>query len=70
MSPASLALLLKGLDLLVLGIEMAPAIRAAFTDLTASVRVMVKEGRDPTPAEWATLDVLRDAIHQKIQEAH
>ena len=70
MSPASLALLLRGLDLLVLGIEMAPAIREAFTDVTAAVKKMAEEGRDPTPEEWARLDTLRDTIHRQIQEAH
>ena len=70
MTAATLVLLVKGLDLLVLGIEMAPAIRSAFTDMTAAVRLMVEEGRDPTPVEWATLDTLRDTIHRQIQEAH
>ena len=70
MTAATLVLLVQGLDLLVLGIEMAPQIRAAFQDMTAAVRTMVEEDRDPTPAEWATLDTLRDTIHLKIQEAH
>ena len=70
MTAATLILLVKGLDLLVLGIEMAPAIRSAFTDMTSAVRTMVEEGRDPTPAEWATLDTLRDTLHRQIQEAH
>ena len=70
MTAATLILLVKGLDLLVLGIEMAPAIRSAFTDMTSAVRTMVEEGRDPTPAEWAMLDTLRDTLHRQIQEAH
>ena len=67
---SALLLLLKALDLLVLGIEMAPAIREAFSDVTAAVKAMTEEGRDPTPAEWARLDTLRDTIHRQIQEAH
>ena len=70
MSPAALTLLLKGLDLLVLGIEMAPAIREAFSGITRAVQIMVSENRDPTPEEWARLDTLRDTIHRQIQEAH
>ena len=70
MSPAALTLLLKGLDLLVLGLEMAPAIREAFSNVTSAVQVMVYENRDPTPAEWARLDTLRDTLHRSIQEAH
>ncbi len=69
MSPGALTLLLKSLDLLVLGITMTPNIRAAFVDVTASVQIMVTEGREPTAAEWAKLDTLRDSIHRKIQEA-
>ncbi len=67
MSPNALLLLLKGLDLLVLGIQAAPAVRRAFGDITLSVRGMVEEGRDPTPEEWAQLDKLRDTIHHQIQ---
>ncbi|MEE9598176.1 MAG: hypothetical protein V3V96_15500 [Acidiferrobacterales bacterium] len=70
MNPAAFTLLLKGLDVLVLGIEMAPAIRALFQDITSSVRKMVAEERDPTLYEWTQLDKLRDEIHRQIQEAH
>ncbi len=70
MTAATLVLLVKGLDLLVLGIEMAPAIRSAFMDMTAAVRTMVEEGRDPTLTEWARLDELRDTVHRSIQDAH
>ncbi len=70
MTAATLVLLVKGLDLLVLGIEMAPAVRSAFQSITDSVRLMVEEDRDPTPAEWAQLDELRDQVHRSIQTAH
>lgn len=70
MNTSPLILLLRGLDILVLGIEMAPAIRAAFQDLTAVVAVMVSKGRDPTADEWGKLDTLQDAVHAAIQEAH
>lgn len=69
MNVATLILLLKGLDMLVLGIEMAPMVRVAFMNITASVRSMIDEGRDPTAGEWADLDILRDALHVAIQEA-
>ncbi len=70
MSTSAFLLLIKALDLLVLGIEMAPAIREAFMGVTLSVRNMVEQGRDPTSFEWAQLDELRDTIHRQIQEAH
>lgn len=70
MTVATLTLLLKGLDLVMLGIEMSPQIRAAFQDVTKAVQVMLDEGRDPTDAEWAQLDTLRDTVHRQIQEAH
>ena len=70
MSTAALTLLLKSLDLLVLGLEVAPNIRTAFADVTASVQLMINEGRDPTPVEWAKLDELRNTIHFQIQVGH
>ncbi len=69
MSPGALVVLLRGLDLLVLGLEMAPAIRAAFSTVTRDVEIMLEEDRDPTPEEWARLDELRNTIHRSIQEA-
>ena len=69
MSPTAITLLIKGLDILVPGrgrrrrrrLTMAPAVREAFSDVTAGVRLMIEEdNRDPTPEEWATLDKLRD----------
>jgi hypothetical protein len=70
MNPTTLTLLLRGLDLLVLGIEVAPEIRNTFTTITEDVSNMLAEGRVPTPAEWARLDTLRDQVHQRIKEAH
>lgn len=69
MNPAMLTLLIKSLDLLVLGINMSSHIRAAFMTITASVQVMINEGRDPTVEEWTNLDYLRDMLHETIQRA-
>lgn len=69
MTNSAMVLLLKGLDLLVLGITMSPAIRVAFSDITMSVQAMVVEGRNPTTEEWRKLDILRDTVHRGIQEA-
>ena len=67
MTPASLSLLLKGLDLLVLGLNVAPEVMRAFKNITANVQLMVNQGRDPTPDEWRLIDNLRDEIHREIQ---
>ena len=70
MSAGVLTLLLKALDLALLGIQFTPAIRLLFVDITTSVKLMVAKERDPTAEEWELLDALRDTIHKAIQEAH
>ena len=67
MTQAAMLLLLRTLDLLVIGIEMSPLILATFRQITASVTLMVVENRNPSPDEWRQLDQLRDLIHEKIQ---
>lgn len=69
MSASALILLLKAIDLVTMGITLAPAVREAFSKITVSVRLMVAERRDPTIEEWDKLDTLRDTIHEAIQEA-
>lgn len=55
--PASTVLLiLKLIDLVALGAQMAPAILARVTAASDKIKIMVKEERDPTDAEWAELD--------------
>ena len=70
MTPTTAVFLLKGLDLLILGLEMAPHIRVAFANVTVMVETMVTEERDPTTTEWAELTKLSSALHERIQEAH
>lgn len=35
---------------------------------TAALQNMIAEGRNPTPEEWATLDSMRDALHNEVQK--
>lgn len=59
MSPATLLLIGKAIDLLIAGLTVVPA-------GVTEVRRMVAEGRDPTPAEFAALDALLDAQRQAL----
>ena len=56
MSPTTAALILKLIDLLALGVAMAPQIRAKYIETKAKIDQMVAEGRDPTPDEHAEVD--------------
>ena len=70
MTPSTAAFLLKGLNLVMLGLEMAPEIRIAFGNVTALVGAMVREERNPTTTEWAELEAFTRLIHERIQGAH
>ncbi len=48
---------------------LAPGIMARYRDISARIRVMVEEGRDPTPDEWADLDAETDDLFRQIQDA-
>ena len=52
----SASAILKLVDLVALGAGLAPDILARYREVSASVKAMVEEGRDPTPREWAELD--------------
>jgi hypothetical protein len=56
MSPSSALLIIRLIDLLALGMTVAPEIMARYSALRDKVRQMVEEGRDPTPEEWAAMD--------------
>ena len=67
MNASAALMLLKGIDLLMLSIEVAPNIRLAFAGVSDAMKVIVSEGRDPNSYEWAKLDELRDQVHLAIQ---
>lgn len=73
MSAATVALILKSLELLSLGIALAPELRAAFDRQLSLLETMIKEGRDPTPEETGELDAtmarLRDAFQKPVAPA-
>ncbi len=68
MTPVAAMLLLRGLDLLLLGIEVAPDVAKAFGEISSDLKKIILERRDPTDEEFAKLMALADAVHQKIQE--
>lgn len=59
---AVMAVTMQVLELAATGIPRAVA--AAET-----IKGLVAEGRDPTPAEWAELQEVTDALHSRVQAA-
>ena len=62
-------LILRLLDLIALGASLAPEIMARYRDVSAKVRAMVEEDRDPTPEEWGELDAETEDLYRRIQNA-
>ncbi len=69
MSPKTSLLILRLLDLIALGASLAPEIMARYRDISAKVRTMVEEDRDPTPEEWGELDAETEDLFRRIQES-
>lgn len=55
MNPSTLNMILKLLDLLVLGMNLAPKLKASFDENRSKIQQMIDEGREPTQSEWETL---------------
>lgn len=70
MGSGTVLLLVKALEVLSLGITVAPTVRAEFDKSMVVLNRAVAEGRDPTPAEMAVVDkgiaTLRAALHKPI----
>ena len=61
-----LLLILKLIDTLAMGVEMAIDVRARYDAVSAKVRKMVEEDRDPTPEEWALIDQETNVLMEQI----
>ena len=57
------ALIAKILDLILLGVQMVPAVKAEMEELKGKLVEMAAEGREPTPEEW---DELNASIDDKL----
>lgn len=69
MNPATALLILRVLDMLVAGLELAPALKRRASGATARIKVMIEEDRDPTPEEWDELLVETDNLTDSIRAA-
>ncbi|MEQ8396438.1 hypothetical protein [Thalassobaculum sp.] len=59
-------------QLILLGVRIASAAAEGVPQAiaaAAAVERMVAEERDPTPAEWAELNAITDALHARLQTA-
>ncbi len=66
MNPQTALMILRMVDLLAAGLQLAPEIRARYAATSAKVKKMVTEGREPTPEEWAALDAETDDLLAQI----
>lgn len=67
MSAATMLTVLKLVDLVATAAVMLPEIRARYDALSALVKTMVEEGRDPTPEEWAALNAETDDLMAQLR---
>ena len=63
MNIATIGLISKVLDMILMGVQMIPAVKAEMEELKGKLSEMVAEGRDPTPEEW---DALNLSIEDKL----
>ena len=63
MNIATIGLISKVLDMILMGVQMIPAVKAEMEELKGKLGEMVAEGRDPTPEEW---DALNLSIEDKL----
>lgn len=57
-------------QLILMGIRIATAAAAgvpAAIKAKEAVDTMIAEGRDPTDAEWDTLNAVTDGLHERVQ---
>ena len=69
MSETTLLLILRILDLLALGLKLAPELQARYNRLTGRLKLMVQEGRNPTEQEFAEILDETDDLSKRIQES-
>jgi len=70
MSTATIVtMIFRALDIIVDVINMAPKAKAQYASVSALVRQMGNENRDPTPEEWAALDAVTEDNHNRIQNS-
>jgi hypothetical protein len=67
MDPASLMLIAHIVDALLLGVEMAPAVFDHLSKLSADIKAMVEQGRDPNAGEWMDMESRLRAEIAKLQ---
>ena len=58
-------LIIKLIDLILIGVAVAPRVAAEMEALKGRLAEMVAEGREPTPEEW---DALNAEIDDKIAQ--
>lgn len=69
MNPATALLILRMVDLLAAGLQFTGESRARYDRLSAKVKTMIEEGRDPTEQEFDELFAESDALTERLRAA-
>ena len=69
MVSSELMLILKLIDMVALGLQLAPNVKDRFEKTRSLVEKMVAEGRDPTPDELAALDAETGDLIGRIERS-
>lgn len=69
MNPAAIAAAIEGAKLAMQIFDLAAAGVPRAMAAAATIRRLVAEGRDPTPAEWAELQQESATMHARVQAA-
>ena len=67
LSPKQTEFFLELLDRVVLLLTALPEIKQAFTTSNEQMKQLLKEGRDPTEAELATIRADNQALYDQLQ---
>lgn len=67
MDPTVALLIIKVLDLIASGLELAPELAARKDRYLTMIRAMIEEDRGPTDAEWDELLAESDSITDQIR---
>jgi len=69
MNPATVELAIQLISLIPAVLETGSKVAALLNQVSAAVLVAQKNGTDPTPADWATLEQIRLSLKADIDKA-
>ena len=67
MNDKTILLILKIVDLLALGMTLAPVVKKKFDNARDELRVMVEQGKDPKPGDFARITAELEAVQAVLE---